>query len=337
VGTRRASLSTLVGLTAALCGGRSLAAQGEGPLLVKTPAREQVWLVQGGRRHWVADGATFQARAFRWEDVQTVAPAALRLLHPGPALHDGALLRDAASGDVSLVADGRRRRIVDPLSFALYGLDWGRVQSLPSATLERTPPGGPHPHALTGQVFPDVPLALSPLPTPRPSTSRPAPDPRLTAALGLIRDYPPTAAWPAFLERFGVTLRVASVSGGLASYRSADRTLTVDPPFAGADPRALATLLVHETLHAVYDAAGRTGVSGRACIDEEVAAFGVQSAFWAHQWGPEGRPDAGDDLERDLNRTLAAAADDALTGRVIGTFGYTLRCYFPGAGASPEP
>jgi hypothetical protein len=334
VGTRRASLSTLAGLAASLCAGRPVAAQGAGPLLVKTPAREQVWLVQEGRRHWIADGATFGARAFRWEDVQPVAPAALRLIPPGPALHDGALLRDAASGDVSLVADGRRRRIVDPLSFTLYGLDWGRVQSLPSTVLERTPPGVPAPHALTGQVFPDLPpeFALPPGQNPRP-----APDSRLAAALRLVRDYPPTAAWPAFLERFGVTLRVAPVTGGLASYRAADRTLSVDPPFAEADPRALATLLVHETLHAIYDAAGRTGVSGRACIDEEVAAFGAQAAFWAHHWGPDGRADASSDLERDLNRTLTAAADDALTGRVIGTFGYTLRCYFPGAGGSPEP
>jgi hypothetical protein len=332
VGTRRASLCTLAGLTAALCGGRPLAAQGDGPLLVKAPAREQVWLMQEGRRHWVADGATFAARAFRWEDVQTVAPAALRLIPPGPALHDGALLRDAASGDVSLVADGRRRRIVDPLSFTLYGLDWGRVQSLPSAVLERTPPGSPEPHALTGQVFPDLPPVVAPPPTPRP-----APDSRLTEALRLMRDYPPTASWPAFLDRFGVILRVAPVSGGLASYRAADRTLSVDPAFAGVDPRALASLLVHETLHAIYDAAHKTGVEGRACIDEEVAAFGAQSAFWAHHWGPEGRPDASSDLERDLNRALSAAADDALTGRVIGTFGYTLRCYFPGAGSSPEP
>jgi hypothetical protein len=152
-----------------------------------------------------------------------------------------------------------------------------------------------------------------------------------------VRDYPPTASWPAFLDRFGVSLRVAPVSGGLASYRAADRTLSVDPAFAGVDPRAQGSLLVHETLHAIYDAARKTGVEGRACIDEEVAAFGAQSAFWAHHWGPEGRPDASSDLERDLNRALSAAADDALTGRVIGIFGYTLRCYFPGAGSSPEP
>ena len=253
VGTRRASLSALAGLTG--CPLRSAT-------LWPRRVRARYWSRprRGSRCGWCRRGAgtgsqtarAFAARAFRWEDVQTVAPAALRLIPPGPALHDGALLRDAASGDVSSSPTDARRRIVDPLSFALYGLDWGRVQSLPPAVLERTPPGSPEPHAVTGQVLPDLPPAFAPPPSPpgpprpplppRSATAPPhqlplpSPDPRLTEALQLVRDYPPTAAWPAFLDRFGVALHVAPVSGGLASYRAADRTLSVDPAFARARP-----------------------------------------------------------------------------------------------------
>jgi hypothetical protein len=304
-----------------------------GPHLVKTPTREQVWLVEGGQRRWVADAAAFGARGYRWDDVTVVAPASLRLLAVGPALHDGPLLRDGATGDVYLVGDGQARRVPDPLTFALYGLDWSRVQTVDPGALARYPRGTVLPHALTGQALPDVPTSLAPPPA---RALRAGADPRLAEPLRLVREYPPTAAWPAFLDRYGVVLRVEPVAGGLASYRASDRTLTVDPEFATADARAVATLLVHETLHAIYDAGHRSGEAGRACIEEEVQAFSAQSAFWAHEWGPDGRPDPATELERELNRTLAAAADDALVGRVITSFGYTLRCYLPDGGGPPE-
>jgi hypothetical protein len=302
--------------------------------VVKTPMRDAVWLVDAGRRHWIADTAAFRGRGLRWEEVEIVSPAALRFLDVGPALHDGALLRDGASGDVYLVGDGRAQRVPDPLSFALYGLEWGRVRPAGGGELGATARGEPLPHAVTGKRLPGIPQTLAPPPSTR---ARAADDPRLAGALRLIEAYPPTAAWPAFLDRYGVTRRIAPVSGGLASYRANDRTLTVDPAFVASDQRAVATLLVHETLHALYDAGQRSGETGRACIDEEADAFAAQSAFWASQWGPDGRPDATTDLELELNRTLLAAEDDALVGRVISTFGYTLRCYIPEASGGPPP
>ena len=300
--------------------------------VVKTPGRDAVWLIDAGRRHWVADADTFRRQGLRWEEVGTVAPAALRFLDVGAALHEGALLRDGASGDVYLVGDGRAQRVPDPLSFALYGLQWGRVRALAGGELSRLQPGESLPHAVTGRRLPDLPQRFAAPPAGRPRT---ADDPRLTEALRLIAAYPPTAAWPDFLDRYGVSRRVAPVAGGLASYRADDRTLTVDPAFAAGDARAVATLLVHETLHAIYDAAGRSGETGRACIDEEADAFAAQSAFWASQWGSGGRPGAVSDLEQELNRTLLAAEDDALVGRVISSFGYTLRCYVPAASSGP--
>jgi hypothetical protein len=161
----------------------------------------------------------------------------------------------------------------------------------------------------------------------------------LRAALRLVEAYPPTAAWPAFLRDYGVPIRFGATGGGhsgLASYRAADRALTVEPRLAELDPRVLATLLVHETVHAIYDARGISGASGRACIDEEAHAFAVQSAFWAHHFGLGGQGAPGSDVERELNQTLRWALDDALPGRVLTTWAYTLRCYFPDATRPPD-
>jgi hypothetical protein len=40
-------------------------------------------------------------------------------------------------------------------------------------------------------------------------------------------------------------------------------------------------------------------------------------------------------VEVELNRTLRLALDDALFGRVLTTWAYTLQCYFPDLSASP--
>jgi hypothetical protein len=166
--------------------------------------------------------------------------------------------------------------------------------------------------------------------------SPPPPDPRLAEPLRLMRSYAPTADWPDFLERYGVALRVAAVPGALAAFRASDRTLSVDPDLVGADPRAVATLLVHETVHAILDATGGSGKSGLACIDEEARAFAAQSAFWAAQVGPAGRPEPATALEKELNHTLAAAEDDALPALVISSFAYTVQCYVPGSTAPDD-
>ena len=64
-----------------------------GPVrLVKTIDREQVWLIAGGQRQWVADATTFQARGYRWGDVDVIAPASLYALPLRPADHVGPLL-----------------------------------------------------------------------------------------------------------------------------------------------------------------------------------------------------------------------------------------------------
>lgn len=325
---------------------------GDASLLVKTPARAQVWQVAGGRRRWIADLATFQARGYRWNDVGLMAPAVLRAIPPGPADHDGALLRDPARGDIYLVVDKQAHRVPDLVTFAAYGLTWDRVASatvtpatITPATVTPTttaagstspaiggiPIGDPLPHAVTGGTLIRPPTRLPP-----PASLAGTAAPGLRAALELMETYPPTAGWPAFLERFGVTLRFDQAAAGIASYRAAGRTLLVRDEYATLRPATLATLLAHETVHAIRDAAGTSGKSGRNCIDEEVEAFGVQSAFWAHLNGLQGKPAPENTVERELNLILQASLDDALTGAVISTFAYTLQCYFPSLGSDSD-
>jgi hypothetical protein len=305
------------------------AGEDAGLRLVKTILRQEVWLLDGRQRRWIADLATFSARGYRWEQVEIIAPAILNAVPVGPADHTGALLRLVPGGEVYLVADGQARLVPDLLSFEAYGLDWNRVQPVQGPALAGTPRGPALPHAVTGAQLPAAPRDV-----PAGSGRGQQVDERLRAPLALMAGYPPTADFPAFLTRYGVHLRVAPVEGGLASYRATDRTLTVDPRFAGADPRSVATLLVHETLHAIFDASGRSGKSGRACVDEEAQAFAAQAAFWASHHGRWGMPEATEPLEQELNRVLMAAQDDALAGTVITTWAYTLRCYFPDAGGA---
>jgi hypothetical protein len=315
-----------------------------GPRLLKTPGRDHVWLVAGGRRQWIADLATFRARGYRWPDVELAAPAVLYAFPLLPADHAGPLLRVPGTGEVYLVADGQTRLVPDLVSFEAYGLDWRKVETVDAATLARYARGAPLPHFVAGPDFPEAPKPVPPAAAAGPgpggqgaAAAAAAPvDGRLRAALNLIEAYPPTAAWPAFLRDYGVALRFGAVPGGQASYRATDRTLTVDDKLADLDPRGLATLLVHETVHAIYDARGSSGKSGRACIDEEAHAFAVQSAFWAHHHGLAGVPAPGSAVERELNQTLQWALDDALPGKVLTTWAYTLRCYFPEATTRPD-
>jgi hypothetical protein len=313
------------------------AAQGERPRLLKTPLRPEVWSVSDGQRRWVTDLATFHARGYRWDDVALVAPAALRALPVGPADHQGQLIWERETGRVYLEVDGQPRHVSDVLSFEAYGLEWRRVQ--PVWRLDRARPAGqPLPHAIAGQPLVALGDTLATVAA-QPARPAPAPESRLQAALHAMAAYAPTADWPAFLARYGVTLQVGQLSGAVAAYRASDRTLTVDQRFAGADSRAVATTLVHETVHAIYDARGQTARQGRACIDEEVQAFATQAAFWA-QHRPGARPPettaAAGSLEAELDRILAVARDDALGGTVLTTWAYTLRCYFPASEAPPD-
>lgn len=324
------------------------AARAEGPTaaavprLVRTPGGEEVWLVKDGRRTWIADLESFRARGYRWDDVETVAPTALAIMPVEGAVHQQPLLRDGATAAVYLVTGGLRRWVPDVTTFRAMGLRWERVETATSAALARHAAGPPL--ALAAARRPPSAVTLPPLPAPRPplggqsGRSAAAPrrvDPRLERALQLLDQYELTRAWPAWLERATVSLVVGEVSGGLAGYNARTNTITLHSKQAAASPQALAAILAHESVHALYyhrlgDARQRPG---RLCIEEEADSFAWQAAVWAHIFGLGGKPEPADDVEREHNLVLQRAQDGALDGTVITNWTYMMRCYFPDFGS----
>lgn len=325
----RVSLGILLAL-GGLALGTGERADADGPRLLKTLSRDEVWLVVDGRRHWITDLGTFRARGYRWDDVELVAPYVLNSLPAGPALSDGHLVRDATTGRIYLVTGSERRHVPDLVSFTLYGLDWSRVGAVSPADLARWRDGPALPLAVTGWPPPEV--TAPPLPArPPPSAGAREIDPALLPALTLLRAYPPMQDWPDFLERAGVPLVFERLEGRgiLGAYSPETNRLALSSELRTESPQVLAAILAHETVHAIYH--HRTGVrtTGRACIREEELAFGWQAALWAHLYGPAGKPEPLTELEREQNRILRLALDDSLDAAFITHFTYKLRCYFP--------
>ncbi len=325
----RVSLGILLALSY-LALGAGERADADGPRLLKTLSRDEVWLVIDGRRHWITDLATFRARGYRWDDVELVAPYILYSLPAGPALSDRQLVRDVATGRIYLVTGTERRHVPDLVSFTWYGLDWSRVGAATPTELARWREGPALPLAVTGWPPPDV--------TAPPLSARPPPrarvrevDPALLPALALLRAYPPMQDWPDFLERAGVPLVFERLEGRgiLGAYNPETNRLALSSDLRAESPQVLAAILAHETVHAIHHHRTGARTTGRACIREEELAFGWQAALWAHLYGPAGKPEPLTELEREQNRILRLALDDSLDAAFITHFTYKLRCYFP--------
>jgi hypothetical protein len=61
-------------------------------------------------------------------------------------------------------------------------------------------------------------------------------------------------------------------------------------------------VVAHEATHAADAVSGYLATGGAsACIDSEVRAFRNSAAFWLDVYGKQGKPEAQNDLERQLN------------------------------------
>lgn len=60
------------------------------PILLKCPTSPHIYLLDGGRKRWIRDIPTFQARGYRWEDVHFIPCQALRTVLDGPPIPPGA-------------------------------------------------------------------------------------------------------------------------------------------------------------------------------------------------------------------------------------------------------
>jgi hypothetical protein len=85
---------------------------------------------------------------------------------------------------------------------------------------------------------------------------------------------------------------------------SAIRSIIVNTRWQQGDPKAIATLLVHEAKHLEDDLAGVDPRTAEVCFQFEVRAFTQQALAWQTLYGPGGKADPRDDLDSELNAWL---------------------------------
>jgi hypothetical protein len=88
-------------------------------------------------------------------------------------------------------------------------------------------------------------------------------------------------------------------------YGPIKRTIALSAAVQGGDPKALATLIVHEGTHLKDDLAGADKRTMEACFQFEIRAFTQQALAWQGFYGPGGKADPKDDLDAWLNSWLA--------------------------------
>jgi hypothetical protein len=88
-------------------------------------------------------------------------------------------------------------------------------------------------------------------------------------------------------------------------YGPVKRSIVLDVALQGSDPKALATLIVHEGTHLKDDLAGADKRTMEACFQFEIRAFTQQALAWQTFYGPDGKAEPRDDLDAWLNSWLA--------------------------------
>lgn len=83
------------------------------------------------------------------------------------------------------------------------------------------------------------------------------------------------------------------------------RSIIVNARWRRADPKAIATLLVHESKHLEDDLAGVDPRTPDVCFNFEVQAFTQQALAWQAFYGPNGKAEPRDDLDAELNAWLS--------------------------------
>ncbi|MFN8637521.1 MAG: hypothetical protein U0893_27020 [Chloroflexota bacterium] len=83
------------------------------------------------------------------------------------------------------------------------------------------------------------------------------------------------------------------------------RSIVVSTRWQQSDPKAIATLIVHEAKHLSDDVAGIDPRSQEGCFQFEVRAFKAQVLAWETFYGPNGKAQPKDELDAELNTWLA--------------------------------
>lgn len=154
------------------------------------------------------------------------------------------------------------------------------------------------------------------------------PSPRVGEALDLLSLTPATQELRATLEANGVVVRFLRMAPGVyARYSVARRSIEIDDRWAEADAATLATVIVHEAVHAQDAVSGYLASGGAsACIDSELRAFRAGAVFWTAVHGPAGKASPADELERQLNLIADRAGRDPAGFEQIVRQAYTDQC-----------
>jgi phospholipase C len=123
--------------------------------LIKSQAKPEVYLVQGGRRHWIPDPATLQSR---WSPQPVlIAPQEMVDVVPlgEPVPKEWSLIESPTKPEVYLVQEGRRHRVLD-LATVHRRWPWvPPVQTLRQETVDAIPSGDPVPNLIKSEAKPN--------------------------------------------------------------------------------------------------------------------------------------------------------------------------------------
>jgi hypothetical protein len=142
----------------------------------------------------------------------------------------------------------------------------------------------------------------------------PSSDEHVLGALALLDASPATTHLLGVLEANRVAIHFVSMAPGIyARYSVARHTIEIDDRWMDGDEITLAAVIAHEATHAQDAVSGYLSNGGAdACTDSEVRAFRTSALFWIDRYGPNGKLDPQNDLDRQLNAVADRQQRDPL-------------------------
>lgn len=110
--------------------------------LVRVEGAEKVYVIESGKKRWIADAATFVARGYDWSRIIAITPAESALYAEGETVSSGGvvtadLLLRGSGPEVYLVSGTQRHWIQDAATFVSLGYTWDRIRIVSDAELQR--------------------------------------------------------------------------------------------------------------------------------------------------------------------------------------------------------
>lgn len=153
-------------------------------------------------------------------------------------------------------------------------------------------------------------------------------DPRLADALNLLASSNTTRDLIGVLETNNVSIQfIAMPPNTYARYDVSRHVIDVDSRWSGEDPTTMAAVLAHEATHAQDSVSGYLSSGGASsCIGSEIHAFHNSALFWLEMYGPSGKPDPADELERQMNLIADRELNDPQGLETLIRLAYTDQC-----------